>query len=201
MDIPCSERQMKDSLDKIVPDHLERYKFAAEFLQQREDPDVLDVGCGVGYGSYIMSDFAKQITCYDISTEARAYWELHYQKPNVEFVTQDIRECDFENAADVAVSFEFIEHVENPRPILSDLSFKARYLLCSVPNEVRRPYNPEDFPHHYRHYTPKAFRKLLKNNGWNVMSMNSQKTKKNPIIRQNLKGKTLVAVCRSRNTK
>ena len=50
---PTGERQMATSLDKIAPDHRQRYEWVA--AKMPEGSKILDAGSGNGYGSYILA--------------------------------------------------------------------------------------------------------------------------------------------------
>ena len=47
------ERQVAPTLDGFREDHLARYHFAAQRLAGKK---VVDAGCGVGYGSFILAE-------------------------------------------------------------------------------------------------------------------------------------------------
>jgi protein-L-isoaspartate O-methyltransferase len=53
---------------RIYLDHIARYEFAAEILQRRPDPTVVDVGCGTGYGTALLA--ASSADCVGIDVAA-----------------------------------------------------------------------------------------------------------------------------------
>lgn len=107
--------------ERIVPDgtepgivalHEKRYVFALPFCAGKE---VLDAGCGVGYGSAILSGAASHVVGVDKSEEAISYANSRYARPNVEFVVDDLLTLDQPDAAfDVVCAFETIEHLKTP---------------------------------------------------------------------------------------
>jgi SAM-dependent methyltransferase len=107
--------------ERIVPDgtepgivalHEKRYEFALSFCAGK---DVLDAGCGVGYGSAILARAARRVVGVDRSEEAIAYANRRYARPNIEFVVDDLLELGQpDDAFDVVCAFEVIEHVEDP---------------------------------------------------------------------------------------
>ena len=54
----------------IVALHLKRYEFAVPWCRDR---DVLDAGCGVGYGTALLGTLAPHVLGVDISAETIAY--------------------------------------------------------------------------------------------------------------------------------
>ncbi len=59
------ERQVSGNLEGIREDHKQRYLWALERLAG--GARVLDAGCGVGYGSHLLSQKAGQVVSLDIS--------------------------------------------------------------------------------------------------------------------------------------
>jgi len=114
--------------ERIVPDetepgivaiHLKRYEFARQFCAGR---DVLDAGCGVGYGSAYVGETARRVVGVDIDAEAVAYARARYAAPNVEFLEADVTALPFGGESfDVACAFEAIEHVSEPERLVAEL--------------------------------------------------------------------------------
>src|SRR3954447_873133 len=91
------------TLERLVPDlvsthditgrdtlklHLERYAFAASHIA---DGALLDIACGVGYGSRYLKDHtrAATVTGVDLSEEAFAYATQRYGDNSVTFHAAD----------------------------------------------------------------------------------------------------------------
>jgi 2-polyprenyl-3-methyl-5-hydroxy-6-metoxy-1,4-benzoquinol methylase len=183
------DRQVKPTIDQIHPGHVARYEFA----KSRVSGYVLDAACGVGYGSYLLSDVAD-VTGVDIEQEAIEYARTHYAGPN--YYVGDIEKSSVGKGYDWIVSFETIEHLKDPKVVL--LAFReAPKLIISTPNELEFPFKPEDhagstYPH-IRHYTPNEFEELLMTCGWKPVEKLGQKTKMSSVSRGT--GKFLVWVC------
>jgi SAM-dependent methyltransferase len=181
------DRQVQPVLTDIHPGHLERYLFAGK----RVSGFVLDAACGVGYGSFMLSEVAE-VTGMDIEPEAIEYARTHYAGPD--YRLGDVQQQD--GAYDWVVSLETIEHL--PYPNLALAGFRASdNLIVSTPNELEFPFRPEDhvdsnYPH-LRHYTPDEFEELLTSTGWKVVEKMGQKTKESKVSRGT--GKFLVWVC------
>jgi 2-polyprenyl-3-methyl-5-hydroxy-6-metoxy-1,4-benzoquinol methylase len=113
--------------ERIVPDeteagivalHLKRYEFALPWCDGRE---VLDLGCGVGYGTARIADVARRVVGGDVDPEAIAYARGRYGRTNVEFVELNATALDFGHASfDTVCSFETIEHVDDPAALVRE---------------------------------------------------------------------------------
>ena len=75
------------SPERIVPDetepgivalHLKRYEFAQPYCAGRE---VLDAGCGVGYGTAFLAETARRVVGVDRSGDAIDYARTRYARP------------------------------------------------------------------------------------------------------------------------
>lgn len=190
-DLSTGERQMKPTVKKIAKDHTIRYNFV---LDRINDMSVLlDIGCGVGYGTWILSRGAGHVYGYDRSREARLYWRQHYRTPNSTFIQTELQGYRFMEDANLAVCFEFLEHVADPQPLLVGLSKRASRIILSVPNETTNPFSVEKFPYHKRHYTVDQLQQLLESAGWTLINVWSQRSKQEPDIIDTDEGKTLIA--------
>jgi len=62
--------------------HIATYEFASKYVKGKR---VLDYGCGSGYGSYILSSLADNVTGVDISIEAVDFAKINYSANNLNF--------------------------------------------------------------------------------------------------------------------
>ena len=111
-----------------------RYHFVKNYISLNDT--VLDVACGTGYGTLMLSEECLHITGYDISKVAIQYALKHYKLgTNINFKQTDI--FSIHDHADIVVSFETIEHVKRDiqDTILKLLSLSNKKLICSVPFE------------------------------------------------------------------
>ncbi|HIH96832.1 MAG TPA: glycosyltransferase [Thermoplasmata archaeon] len=84
---------------------LKRYAFANTYVKGKT---VLDVPCGVGWGTSLLN--AKSLIGIDISQEAIDYGKKHY--PGIEFLTGDMANIPLsDKSIDVIVCLEGFEHV------------------------------------------------------------------------------------------
>ena len=170
-------RQYGEGLIGIRPDHLSRYKFAADKIPNGSS--VIDAACGCGYGSWIMWDSGLNVIGIDISNHAIDYAQQHYAGP--QYICSSI-EAIGNLEADYLVSFETVEHLSDP---LCLRRINAGHVIASVPNELRYPFNPEKFKDdeypHQRHYTPEQFEQFLNSLDFQVTEKWCQKDKTGPL--------------------
>ena len=140
--------------------HLERYRFAARFVRDRQ---ILDVACGVGYGSRLLADEgrAEAVLGVDIDPETIRKAREDYGSDHVAFVSSPAEELDTERVFDVVCSMETIEHVVSPDRFMTKVESVLRpggMLVCSVPITVSTDVNP----YHLHDFTRRSFRSLLR---------------------------------------
>lgn len=89
--------------------HLVPYHVVKDNLK---DLNVLEIGCGAGYGLEVIHDSANKITTVDIDPSSLEYAKANYGFPNITFVHSDITKgLSFEdNTFDYVISFQVIEH-------------------------------------------------------------------------------------------
>lgn len=145
--------------------HLFAYKFASVKLSMSDV--VLDVGCGEGYGTYLLSHYARKIIGLDVDKDIIKHASKKYGNSNCIFRVYDGRRIPYPNETfNVVVSFQVIEHV------VDDLNFvlecfrvlkKGGFLFLTTPNKANRlkpnqkPWNP----FHVREYYPHELKSIL----------------------------------------
>jgi 2-polyprenyl-3-methyl-5-hydroxy-6-metoxy-1,4-benzoquinol methylase len=148
------ERVNPDFPDENFQNHLKVYKFLAQFAT---DVDVLDVGCGTGYGTAHLAKVAKSIIGVDSSKSALRWARKHY--PSIRYIEMDVQVLGFsDDSFDLIVSSENFEHLADQRAHVSEL---ARVLrpngLCFVASP-----NPEMSEAHNRFHTKEnSYEELL----------------------------------------
>ncbi|OGL39924.1 MAG: hypothetical protein A3C43_06325 [Candidatus Schekmanbacteria bacterium RIFCSPHIGHO2_02_FULL_38_11] len=96
---------------QIFYEHLHRYLFAQKLIEGKR---ILDLGCGEGYGSFLLAMNASLTTGLDLSKEAIQNTKIKYRKENLNFIVGSCGYIPFKNNSfDVVVSFEVIEHIED----------------------------------------------------------------------------------------
>lgn len=193
-------RQVSTTLDGIRDDHVRRYQFAAQKIKAaRASATVLDVGCGCGYGSFILANSGFQVKSTDIDQGALDYGSEHYGHPNVRRYQKNWEE-DLLPVVDAIVAFEVIEHLQNPIRFCYEASRHATLMLGSVPNQDVVPFDVDKHHRHFRHYSPDQLTELFEQTRWQVLFLGGQVGKRGSLaeVVGNPKGcRTLVFVCRS----
>lgn len=186
------ERQVAPTLAGIRHDHVARYDWASKQLPA--GMRVMDLACGIGYGSRILAEDGKRVLAIDRDAEAISYARNHYAHEGVTFQVGDANGLHVsDEPLDAAVCFETIEHIEDPRPLLWKLRAIAPLLIASVPNEDVFPYEGQKY--HFRHYTPQQFEALLISAGWKVESWWGQLGVDSEVEAKR-SGRTLIAIAR-----
>ncbi|GEM_PF-1734869 len=169
------ERIRPLNLNEAEPTHLARYQFAAEFISDQDT--VLDLPCGVGYGTQVLAERAGKVTGVDISEKALDHAQRLFDQKNIDWHCGDMETPHFvekiseEGAADLIVSFEGIEHIQNPDDFLHNCRealSKNGKLLISTPRK------PHGSPFHITEYSEAEFERLLVQNGFEILEKYGQ---------------------------
>jgi ubiquinone/menaquinone biosynthesis C-methylase UbiE/tetratricopeptide (TPR) repeat protein len=158
------ERFVPELKGQIAHEHLHRYAVASEFTRGK---DVLDIASGEGYGARLLADGASLVVGVDISGESiRHAQEKYGNRPNLRFFRGSCTEIPApEDAFDVVVSFETIEHIEDQEAFLREVRRVLRQdgvFIVSSPNaqEYKRG-SEEKNPFHCSELTVGEFSDLL----------------------------------------
>lgn len=114
----------------VMHPHIMRYAWATRWAWGE---DVFDLGCGVGYGSYILSMVALSVLGVDADKDAVRYAKRTFDAPNLTFSYHDLLDGPPIGNPSLYVAFEVLEHLEEPRELLADLN---KPLLWSIPVNV-----------------------------------------------------------------
>lgn len=102
------ERYVPQLGGNIRVEHLHRYLMARDLCRGRR---VLDIACGEGYGSAMLSQVAARVYGVDIAEETVSHARARYGRPQLEFQIGSCSAIPLPDASvDVVVSFETIEH-------------------------------------------------------------------------------------------
>lgn len=109
----------------IMYPHIARYAWACQWCWGKS---VLDLGCGAGYGSFMLSWVAKSVMGVDIDTEAVCFAQLKFKAPNLAFIVRDITDAVLPGA-DVCVAFEVLEHLDYPQAVADAMTGMIIYSI------------------------------------------------------------------------
>lgn len=122
--------------------HLATYDFATRFTHGK---DVLDYGCGSGYGSHRLASRCRSIVGIDVAEDAVEYAKSKYQAENLQFLhvrPAEEGELPFPDGSfDTVTSFQVIEHVEDVPGYLREVSRVLRpggVFVCATPDRSTR---------------------------------------------------------------
>ena len=167
--MPVMPREKWDSVDQYIEylRHWAAYTlFAKEFVFGKE---VLEIGCGTGYGANHLSGSASSIVAIDIREGGISYCQDKYGKDNLVFLEADGLKLPFkDNSFDIALSFQVVEHIE-PKSVLNYLTEIKRVLkkegtfILSTPNKRLRllPFQKPRNPEHRKEYGHNELKNLL----------------------------------------
>ena len=105
------QRAVMPNIEKVIKAHLGRYRFARSLLSETDV--VLDIACGSGYGSKMMSEVCRKVYGVDVSDEAIQHAKDNYSAENIEFVKCGMEDLTVGVSVDAIISFETLEHVAN----------------------------------------------------------------------------------------
>jgi ubiquinone/menaquinone biosynthesis C-methylase UbiE len=117
-------------------EHLHRYALAMELAAGKT---VLDIACGEGYGTALLSGKADHVTGMDIDKPTIDKAIARYKKDNIRFeiaATEKIPSPD--HSYDLVVSFETLEHVDDQDAMLKEIKRVLKpggILLLSTPEK------------------------------------------------------------------
>lgn len=113
------ERFTPECEREMAYEHWHRYVFARSFVAGRR---VLDLACGEGYGSALLSDAASQVIGMDVDQATLAHARTRYaDMTNLSFEIGDCAKIPAADASlDAVVSFETLEHIKPQREFVAE---------------------------------------------------------------------------------
>jgi len=169
-----SENELSFTGERVIPgkvdadlfnEHFARYVYARGFCRGE---DILDTGCGVGYGSAYLAEVAAHVVGLDNDSRAIRFARSHYARTNTTYLVGDCQNLPFRSQAfGVVTSFEVIEHLPDAKAYLEEVLRvlkKDGIFVVSTPN---RPVYHEHLgtvtnPFHVREWDLDEFLTLLK---------------------------------------
>jgi SAM-dependent methyltransferase len=131
--------------ERTIPDlDIENYWFRRHQVVYRRlathcvGRDVLEAGCGEGYGADLLADAARRVVAVDYDEAAVAHVRSRY--PRVEVMQANLAELPLPDASmDVVVNFQVIEHLWDQAQFVTECARVLRpsgLLMMSTPNRV-----------------------------------------------------------------
>lgn len=180
-------------------DHYKRYEFASAYCKFGT---TLDIACGCGYGSKILSSTARTVLGVDINPHVINFANKIFSSDRLQYICQDASELNLDATFDCAVSFETIEHIEEPEKLLTALYRllnKDGLLICSVPNQKIVPFDKNINIHHVRHYTTDELIELINSCGFKIKKIFYQYEEGNISELQEKEGGDIIVVAEKEN--
>jgi SAM-dependent methyltransferase len=142
---PAADAVLTLTGERTIPDlDIENYWFRRhEVVYQQLAPrcvgrDVLEAGCGEGYGADLIADVARRVVAVDYDDAAVAHVRARY--PRVEVTQANLAELPLPDASvDVVVNFQVIEHLWDQGQFVAECARVLRpsgLLMVSTPNRI-----------------------------------------------------------------
>jgi lipopolysaccharide biosynthesis protein/SAM-dependent methyltransferase len=169
---PASRSQLPADGERFLPElmhgeieleHLHRYRFASQFLADKE---VLDIASGEGYGSALLAQFARDVIGVDVDHQAIDHARGKYGAVNLEFRVGSCAQIPLDDkSVDVVVSFETIEHHTEHEAMMVEIKRVLRpggLLVISSPDRLTYSDKPNFHnPFHVKELYRDEFETLL----------------------------------------
>jgi len=179
---PAADTVLTLTGERTIPDlDVENYWFRRhQVVYQRlaprcADREVLEAGCGEGYGADLIADVARRVIAVDYDEAAVAHVRGRY--PRVEVMRANLAELPLPDASvDVVVNFQVIEHLWDQPQFVAECARVLRrsgLLLLSTPNRITfspgrdTPINP----FHTRELNADELTELLVDGGFSEVSV------------------------------
>jgi len=146
--------------------HLRAYEFAGSIIG--ENCNVLDIGCGEGYGAAYLANSSPtiNITALDVREDSIKHAQNKYPLKNCQYIHYDGHGIPQQDSSfDVVLCFQVIEHIKDDYGFISETHRLLKpngVLIMTTPNKTHRliswqkPWNT----YHVREYYPKELVQL-----------------------------------------
>ncbi len=161
--IPSEYKSTEDYL--IYLRHVFAYNFASGKVKTTDYG--IDIGCGEGYGTDILSDKVSKIVGLDVDEDTIQHAKKIHENANIDFQKYGGKIIPFEdNTFDFAVSFQVIEHIPHDELYISEVYRVLKnggIFILTTPNKTNRlkpgqkPWNK----YHIREYYPNELKDIL----------------------------------------
>lgn len=134
------ERASRDEINNVT---YQRCQFAYEYaLDIVRGKKVLDLGCGLAYGTAQMAQQAAEITAVDYDAKTISENQLHYKNiSNLRFIQASLPPLPFpDNSFEVVTMFQFIEHIRDRKKLVEECKrvlIPNGILIVTTPNALK----------------------------------------------------------------
>jgi len=132
----------EDELSVVFEHHKFTYDVTSKHIVNK---DVLDVGCGTGYGVSILANHARTVTGIDYHLPALKYCKNIYSASNIVYSGMEVLSLAFkDDSFDIATSFQVIEHISDVHKFLRELKRVVKpggLIFISTPNVADKAKN------------------------------------------------------------
>ena len=114
------ERALQDEANNVT---YQRCQYAYEFVKDIiKGKEVLDIGCGLGYGASLMAQSAKKVTGVDYDEDTIQQNKIRLAAiNNLDFKRGTVPPLPFPDGSfDVITAFHFIEHIKGRKGFIKD---------------------------------------------------------------------------------
>ena len=162
------EAQPVDSNEPI-----NRYRFISQFIEKTDN--ILDIACGKGAGTRIISDFAKEVFGIDYDEKYINDAKSKFSKPNLKFIlgSDELLE-EFKEQFDKVICTHTMEHVSDDKLFLKRIKYSLKpngKLILEVPRLCPYPLGKPLWPDHKREYEKDSLGKLIQKAGFEIETM------------------------------
>lgn len=147
------ERASHDEINNVTYQRCQfAYEYAIDIVRGKK---VLDLGCGLAYGTAQMAKEATEVTAVDYDAKTISGNRQHYKDlKNLKFIQGAVPPLPFEdNLFDVVTMFQFIEHIRDRKKLLEECRRVLKNngtLIVTTPNAIKS-FAPNPF--HIHEYT------------------------------------------------
>ena len=145
----------------VVSYHLAKYAFARGIIGRER---VLDVACGVGYGSAFLAEVSPSVVGLELASEAIDIARSRYLSGRCSFIQADAELLPIATASvGAVVCFEGIEHFRDPSAHLGEVARVLQHEGCyivSTPHPDAHTHG-DDNPFHLHEFDVESFRSIL----------------------------------------
>lgn len=156
-----------------TPTFLYRNWLYQKLISGTQGKEFLDIGCGNGYLLKYLSENDFSGTAIDISNKAiiaaRKYLP---KKSKIKLKLADFYKIKSNKKYDQVFCFEVLEHVPDEKKFVQQMSNVLKIngrLILSVPAHMRDWNKTDDLKGHLRRFEKKELKKLLKDNGFQIV--------------------------------